>query len=672
MHTKPLFTKVLIANRGEIALRIIRTLKKMNIKSVAVYSEADMNSMHVREADESYFIGNAPATESYLSIPKILDAIDASGAEAVHPGYGFLSENTEFAEALAKADVKLIGPHQSAISTMGDKIEAKKIAIDAGVSTVPGYMGIIDDPNHAVEIARNIGLPVIIKAAAGGGGRGMRAVYKEEDIIPALKSASLEAINSFNDGRVFIEKLIESPRHIEIQLLADNHGNYLCLGERECSIQRYHQKVIEEAPSAFVDEKLRQTMYEQVVALAKVSKYYSAGTVEFIMDKNHNFYFLEMNTRLQVEHPVTELITGVDIVEEMIRIAAGEELRYKQQDIKLDGWAIECRICSEDPTRGFLPSSGRITEYREPTKSPAIRVDSGVASGSEVSVYYDAMISKLCSYGKTREEAINEMKSALGAYVIRGVAHNVSFLEAVINHPRFLTADIDTHFIATEYPDGFSGATMTSDITEVFVGVAVHIFLSEQERLSNMPDQLESQVGKLSTRWVVNIDDKSFPILVKQVEGGYNIRHQTSRIAVRSHWSLGSRLFTGMINGVKVNVKNEALATGYALTYLGVSAKCYVRSNRIAELEALMPAASDATDGLEVLSPLAGAITAVSVKVGDRVAVGQELVVLTAMKMENVITAERSGRIAVVHVKAGQNVEADQILVEYDDSSDAE
>lgn len=665
---QPLFNKVLIANRGEIALRIIRTLKKLNIKSVAVYSEADMNSMHVREADESYFIGNAPATESYLSIPKILDAIDATGAEAVHPGYGFLSENAEFAEELEKIGVTLIGPSAQAIKDMGDKIQAKKLAIDAGVSTVPGYMGMIDTPEQALEISRQIGLPVIIKAAAGGGGRGMRAVYNEEDIPAALQSASLEATNTFNDGRVFIEKLIEAPRHIEIQLLADHHGNYLCLGERECSIQRYHQKVIEEAPSAFIDEDTRKQMYSEVVALAKAAKYFSAGTVEFIMDKDRNFYFLEMNTRLQVEHPVTELVTGVDLVEEMVRIAAGLPLLMKQEDVKLDGWAIECRICSEDPTRGFLPSSGRITEYREPPRSPSVRVDSGVMSGSEISVYYDAMIAKLITYGKTRDDAIAAMKDALGAYVIRGVAHNMSFLEAVINHPRFIAADIDTHFIATEYPDGFSGAAMTSEITEVFVGVIVHIFLQEQERLTNIPNQLESQVGKLSTRWVVNIDDKSFPILVKAVEGGYNIRHQTARIAVRSHWVLGSRLFAGTINGLKVNVKNEVISTGHMLTYMGVSARASVRSNRVAELEALMPESSIVDDGTKVLSPLAGAITSISAQEGDVVTQGQELVVLTAMKMENIIASERKGRIAKIHVSEGDNVDADQLLLEYDES----
>ena len=409
--SKPLFEKVLVANRGEIALRIMKTLRNMGIKSVAIYSEADTNSKHVQYADEAYYIGNSPATESYLSIKNIISAIRVSGAQAVHPGYGFLAENSQFANILKREGINLIGPSAKVIKKMGDKIEAKKIAIDSGVSTVPGYMGVINSLDQAIEIAENIGFPIIIKAAAGGGGRGMRVVQNAKEMDKAYESAKFEAENCFSDGRVFIEKLIVAPRHIEIQVIADQYGNVVCLGERECSIQRYHQKVIEEAPSSFVDEETRQKMYAEVVALAQKVGYFSAGTVEFMMDKDKNYYFLEMNTRLQVEHPVTELITGIDLVEQMIRVAAAEKLSFTQEDIKLKGWAIESRICAEDPTRGFLPSSGRILNYQEPPKSANIRVDSGIGAGGEVSMFYDAMIAKLCTYAETREEAIRLMKT---------------------------------------------------------------------------------------------------------------------------------------------------------------------------------------------------------------------------------------------------------------------
>ncbi|MDR0774910.1 MAG: acetyl-CoA carboxylase biotin carboxylase subunit, partial [Rickettsia sp.] len=451
--TKPLFDKILIANRGEIALRIMRTLKKMGITSVAVYSEADTHSMHVQYADEAYYIGNSPATESYLSIKNIVNAIRASGASAVHPGYGFLSENSNFANILKREGVALIGPNASAIKKMGDKIEAKKIAMEAGISLVPGYIGTISNINQAIEIAEKIGFPVIVKATAGGGGRGMRVVKNSEEMANAFESAKLEAVNNFSDGRLFIEKLIQSPRHIEIQLLADQYGNSVCLGERECSIQRYHQKVIEEAPSSFITKEIRQKMYKETLALSSKVGYYSAGTVEFIVDLDKNFYFLEMNTRLQVEHPVTELITGIDIVEEMIKIAAGEKLSFSQEDIKLKGHAFESRICAENPMRGFLSSSGRITEYAEPPKNANIRVDTGLGLGGEVSMFYDSMIAKLCTYGETREQAIEVMRSALSAYIIQGISHNISFLEAVISHPRFIAGDINTAFIEDEYPE---------------------------------------------------------------------------------------------------------------------------------------------------------------------------------------------------------------------------
>ncbi|CAN7948758.1 propionyl-CoA carboxylase, alpha subunit [Rickettsia endosymbiont of Ixodes pacificus] len=662
---KPLFDKILIANRSEIAVRIIRTLKKMGIKSVAVYSEADTNSMYVQHADEAYYIGDSPATESYLSIKNIISAIRESGASAVHPGYGFLSENPNFANILKREGVVLIGPSAGTIKKMGDKIEAKKIAIEAGVSTVPGYMGTINDVKQAVDIAKEIGFPVIVKAAAGGGGRGMRVVNNPAEMANAFESAKLEAANSFSDDRLFIEKLIQTPRHIEIQLIADQYGNSVCLGERECSIQRHHQKVIEEAPSSFITEDIRQEMYRQVISLSQKVGYYSAGTVEFIVDSNKNFYFLEMNTRLQVEHPVTELITGIDIVEEMIKIAAGEKLSFTQDDVKLKGWAFESRICAENPSRGFLPSSGRIIAYSEPAKSPNIRIDTGIGLGGEVSMFYDSMIAKLCTYGETREQAIEVMRSALSSYIINGIAHNISFLEAVMLHPRFVSGDISTAFIQEEYPDGFSGASLTSEVTTVFLATAIFIYISEQRRASLISGNINNQANKIGTRWVVTIDDKLFPVLITPVENGYNIRHESDRIYIRSNWNLGNELFTAIINGKKTNVKIENIRTGYLLSHAGISVKAFVRSPRISELEALMVSKVVVEESSELQALLSGQIAAIKVKEGQEVTAGQEIMILTAMKMENLILAERDGKIAKIFVNEKDNVVRGQVLLEF-------
>ncbi|BFD46428.1 MAG: acetyl/propionyl/methylcrotonyl-CoA carboxylase subunit alpha [Rickettsia endosymbiont of Sergentomyia squamirostris] len=663
--TKPLFDKILIANRGEIALRIMQTLKKMSIKSVAVYSEADTHSMHVQYADEAYYIGNSPATESYLSIKNIVNAIRASGASAVHPGYGFLSENSNFANILKREGVTLIGPNASAIKKMGDKIEAKKIAMEAGVSTVPGYIGTISNINQAIEIAEKIGFPVIVKATAGGGGRGMRVVKNSEEMANAFESAKLEAVNNFSDGRLFIEKLIQSPRHIEIQLLADQYGNSVCLGERECSIQRYHQKVIEEAPSSFITEEIRHKMYKETIALSSKVGYYSAGTVEFIVDLDKNFYFLEMNTRLQVEHPVTELITGIDIVEEMIKIAAGEKLSFSQEDIKLKGHAFESRICAENPMRGFLSSSGRITEYVEPPKNANIRVDTGLGLGGEVSMFYDSMIAKLCTYGETREQAIEVMRSALSAYIIQGISHNISFLEAVISHPRFIAGDINTAFIEEEYPDGFSGASLTSEITKIFLATAIFVYIAEQKRASLISGQIVDQTHKIGTRWVVSIDDKLFPVLIKSVDYGYNIRQENDRIYIRSNWNLGSRLFSCIVNGRKANVKIGNILTGYMLSHSGITVKAYVRSPRMSELEALMITKNIQEEQTELHAPLAGQIIAIKIQEGSTVVIGQEIMVLTAMKMENILVAERNGKIAKILVNEKDQVVSGQVLLEF-------
>ncbi len=664
---KPLFDKVLVANRGEIALRIMKTLRKMNIKSIAVYSEADTNSDHVQYADEAYYIGNSPATESYLSIKNIISAIRSSGAQAVHPGYGFLSENSKFANILKREGITLIGPSAKVIKKMGDKIEAKKIAIDSGVSTVPGYMGTINTLDQAIEIANEIGFPIIIKAAAGGGGRGMRVVHNAKEMEKAYESAKFEAENCFRDARVFIEKLIVAPRHIEIQVIADQYGNAVCLGERECSIQRYHQKVIEEAPSSFVDEKTRQRMYAEVASLVKKVGYFSAGTVEFMMDINKQFYFLEMNTRLQVEHPVTELITGIDLVEQMIRIAAKEKLSFTQNDIKLNGWAIESRICAEDPARGFLPSSGRILEYKEPPKNANIRVDSGIGAGGEVSMFYDAMIAKLCTYAATREEAINLMKNALSSFIIQGISHNISFLEALINHQRFIDGDINTGFIDEEYPDGFSGAKLTSEISEVFLATAIFIFLTEQKRAALLTNTMTDQFNKIGTRWVVTIDNEQFQVMIKSVEDGYNIRYGTNRISVRSNWNIGSSLITANISGQKNNVRVEKIKTGYRLTHSGITVDTYVRSPRMSELEALMPVRDEAQDQSELIAPLSGQIVSIHVSVGDEVVTGQELLTLTAMKMENIITSEKSAKIAKILVEELENVSGGQVLLEFEE-----
>lgn len=660
------FDKILIANRGEIALRIMRTVKRMGIKTVAVYSEADTNSLHVQYADEAIYIGPSPATASYLSVEKLLDAVRTSGAQAVHPGYGFLSENARFAEALQQEGVALIGPSLRAIRDMGDKIEAKKIALEAGVNTVPGYMGVIKDAEEAVTIATSIGFPVMIKAAAGGGGRGMRVVHDASAVREAFRSASSEARNSFSDDRVFIEKFIENPRHIEIQLLADKHGNAVAVGERECSIQRHHQKVIEEAPSPFIDEPTRQKMYDQVKSLAKTVGYYSAGTVEFIVDTNKNFYFLEMNTRLQVEHCVTELVTGIDLVEQMIRVAAGEKLAFAQEDIRLNGWAMESRIYAEDPSRSFLPSSGRITAYQEPKKEAHIRIDSGVYEGGEVSMFYDPMIAKLCTHAPTRQETIEHMQTALGDFVIRGIAHNISFLEAIMANPRFISGDISTNFIAEEYPDGFLGAELTSDTSKVFLSVAIYLYLTDAKRASGITDQLRGRARQIGTRWVVNIDGTLYPVYVQPHAEGYNIRHERERISIRSNWILGNRLFRGTVGGKTVSVKIDSCAGGYYLTHAGRTVKIAVRSPRIAELEQFMPVRSGATRQTCLEAPISGMIAAIKATPGETVKAGQELLIIEAMKMENTIYAEHDCKIGTIHCKQGDSVNSGQVLIEFD------
>lgn len=660
--------KLLIANRGEIACRIIKTCRKMGIKTVAVYSDADANSLFVQMADEAVNIGASPSSQSYLNVEKILGAVKKTGATMVHPGYGFLSENRNFANALDKAGVIFVGPSTYSIEMMGDKIESKKIAIEANVSTVPGHMGVVKDDVEATQIAEKIGFPVMVKASAGGGGKGMRIVWKKEEMSEAFLSASNEARNSFSDDRVFIEKFIENPRHIEIQVLADKHGNIVCLGERECSIQRNNQKVIEEAPSPFLDDKTRQKMYEQSKALAQKVKYFSAGTIEYIMDKNKNFYFLEMNTRLQVEHPVTELVTGLDIVSLMIKIALGEKLPFKQEDIKLNGWAIESRIYAEDPSRGFLPSSGRISLYIEPEQNENIRVDSGVYEGGEVSMFYDAMIAKLCSFGKTRNEAIEHMRNALGSFAINGVSHNISFLETIMKNERFVAGNISTSFIKEEFPVGFSGSHLDSIAEEVLVSCAMQIFLKNYERNAHMTGQLRNRQKQVSERWVVFIDEKSYLVnIIDRSEGYLKIECDDKEIELKHSWNNGEKLFRGFVNdravGVKVRENNN---TGnYLLQYSGLDAFVSVHSPRIAELTKFMPKIQKNAKPKNLTSPITGKLIRFKVQEGDEVKAGQELVIIEAMKMENIIRTDHDIKIGKIKFKEGEVVGIGQIIIEF-------
>ncbi len=660
--------KLLIANRGEIACRIIKSCRKLGIKTVAVYSDADTNSLFVQMADEAVHIGNSPSSQSYLDIKKILAAVKKSGATMVHPGYGFLSENSNFANELKKNDVIFVGPSVSSIEMMGDKIESKKIAIAAKVSTVPGHMGVIKDGKEALKIAKKIGFPVMIKASAGGGGKGMRIVEKEEDVSEGFLSASNEARNSFSDDRIFIEKFIENPRHIEIQVIADKHGNVVCLGERECSIQRNNQKVIEEAPSPFVDEKTRQKMYKQTKELIKAVDYYSAGTVEYIMDKNKNFYFLEMNTRLQVEHPVTELITGVDIVELMIKIALDEKLPFKQEDIKLNGWAMESRVYAEDPSRGFLPSSGRINLYIEPEKSQNVRVDSGVYEGGEVSMFYDAMIAKLCSWGKDRNEAIQHMKSALGSYAIGGVSHNISFLETIMRSDRFIKGNLSTSFIKEEFPAGFLGNEIDSDSSEVFIASAVYMHVKNLDRNYQINGQLNNYQKQISDRFVVLIDDKSYLVdITEKLENRFKLLCNKKEIVIKSSWNSSSRLFRASVNGHEVGVKirENNLAGSYLLQYSGSDAYVSVYLPRVAELNKFMPKIQKNPKPKHLTSPITGKIIRFRVVEGEEVKAGQELVVIEAMKMENIIRTDHNVKIKSIKFKEGETVGIGQLIMDF-------
>jgi propionyl-CoA carboxylase alpha chain len=660
-----MFKKILIANRGEIACRVIRTARAMGIKTVAVYSDADADALHVREADEAVHIGAAPAAQSYLLIDRIVEACVKTGAEAVHPGYGFLSENMKFAEALKKAGITFIGPDPHAIFAMGDKIESKKLAKEAGVTTVPGYLGVIKDAEEAVTIAREIGYPVMVKASAGGGGKGMRIAHNDQECRDGFRSATNEAKASFADDRVFVEKFVQDPRHIEIQVLADGHGNCLYLGERECSIQRRHQKVIEEAPSPFLDERTRQAMGEQAVALAKAVKYKSAGTVEFIVDGKRNFYFLEMNTRLQVEHPVTEMVTGLDLVEQMIRVAAGEKLAMKQTDIKLKGWAIEARVYAEDPLRNFLPSTGRLIRYREPIGGPVVRVDSGVYEGAEISMFYDPMIAKLVTYGEDRGGAIAAMREALDSFYIRGLGHNIGFLAALMAHPRFQAGRLTTGFIAEEFPDGFQGVQLGEAELADLTAVAAIVHQAFARRSMAAKPHFRTSESPVNGDWVVKIGKLARPVSLVETASGYAVIDGKRSSEVVSNWLLDQFVFSGRIDGRLVTVQVERGGIGYRMSYAGAQANVLVLLPRAAELAKLMIEKTPPDMSKFLLSPMPGLLVSLAVKEGQEVKAGQELAVVEAMKMENLLRAERDGKVVSLHAKAGDSLAVDQVIMEF-------
>jgi propionyl-CoA carboxylase alpha chain len=661
-----MFKKILIANRGEIACRIIRTARRMGIKTVAVYSEADAEALHVRDADEAVAIGAAPSAQSYLDIERIVAAAKDSGAEAVHPGYGFLSENPAFARALEAAGVAFIAPGQAAIAAMGDKIESKKLALKAKVNVVPGHNDVIEDPEAAVNIARKIGYPVMIKAAAGGGGKGMHVARDDREARDGFRLSRNEARSAFADDRVFIEKFIEAPRHIEIQVLGDSHGNVIYLGERECSVQRRHQKVIEEAPSPFLDEATRRAMGAQAVALAKAVDYRSAGTVEFIVDAKRNFYFLEMNTRLQVEHPVTELVTGIDLVEQMIRIAAGEKLPFRQDDIKLEGWAIEARVYAEDPFRKFLPSIGRLVRFIPPeADGKRIRLDTGVEEGGEITVYYDPMIAKLIAGGRDRGEAIANMRAALDAFYIRGLSHNIPFLSAVMAHPRFAAGRLSTNFIAEEFGESYAPAALSAGDKKLFAAIAAVLRRAQAERECLIAGQLPGHEAKPAGNVVVLLDDEQFAVDVSPVDGGFDVRVGDEGFSVRGTWRLNDPLFEASVNGRCITVQVDRRGIGYRLSHGGAQADLRAVASAAAHALRLMPKKTAADLSRYLISPMPGLLVSLTVKLGQEVKAGEELAVVEAMKMENILRAERDGTIARLHAKPGDSLAVDQAILEF-------
>jgi propionyl-CoA carboxylase alpha chain len=661
-----MFNRILIANRGEIACRIIATARKMGIKTVAVYSEADKDAQHVDLADEAVGIGPPPAPESYLVIEKIIDACKQTGAEAVHPGYGFLSENPEFSRRLVADGIVFIGPKHDSVAAMGDKIASKRLAKEAGVNTIPGYDDVVSSPDHAVAIARTIGYPIIIKASAGGGGKGLRVAHDDAAAAEGFASCRTEARNAFGDDRVFIEKFVEQPRHIEIQVLGDACGNIIYLGERECSLQRRHQKVIEEAPSPFLDEATRAAMGNQAVALARAVKYQSAGTVEFVVGKDKSFYFLEMNTRLQVEHPVTELITGLDLVELMIRIAAGEKLPIGQEQVCLRGWAIECRINAEDPFRGFLPSTGRLTRFLPPEPIDAmVRVDTGVSEGDEISMHYDSMIAKLITYGGSRNQAIARMHDALNAFVIRGVSCNIAFQAALMRHPRFVAGDLHTGLIAEEFPKGFHPASLIHEDPLLLAAAAGYARRRYIDRAVRTTGKLEGHDRRVGSDWVVLMQEREFHLSISLVCGGCDVTYQGKTHALRSAWKLGDVLMRGTWDAEPVCLQVERIGLKYRICHWGTQADAIVMTARAAELLALMPAKPPPELSKFLVSPMPGLLTEVAANVGQEIRAGEKLAAIEAMKMQNILKADNDCVVAEVMAKPGDSLTVDQPIMRF-------
>ncbi|XP_038127131.1 propionyl-CoA carboxylase alpha chain, mitochondrial [Cyprinodon tularosa] len=664
------FDKILIANRGEIACRVMKTCQKMGIQTVAVHSDVDSSAVHVKMADEAVCVGPAPTAKSYLNMEAIMEAVRLTGAQAVHPGYGFLSENKEFAKRLAEEGVTFIGPDTHAIQAMGDKIESKLIAKAAKVNTIPGFDGVVKTADEAVKIAQQIGYPVMIKASAGGGGKGMRIAWNDEETREGFRFSSQEAASSFGDDRLLIEKYIDNPRHIEIQVLADKHGDALWLNERECSIQRRNQKVVEEAPSTFLDPDTRRAMGEQAVQLAKAVKYSSAGTVEFLVDSKKNFYFLEMNTRLQVEHPITECITGLDLVEQMIRVAKGYRLQPRQEDIPINGWAIESRVYAEDPYKSFgLPSIGRLSQYQEPLNLSNVRVDSGIEEGSDISIYYDPMISKLVTYGSTRAEALARMEDALDSYVIRGVTHNIPLLREIITHPRFVSGDITTNFLPEVYPDGFKGHQLEAQSRRELLASAAALYVTAQLRSQKILGPLRVSSAPMERGFwelCVELGGQQHHVQVTKSGDLYTVEADGEKVDVCGQWNLASPLLPITINGAERMfqcLSREASGT-IVLQYMGTMFKLQIMSQRAAELNSYMPEKVPEDTSSILRSPMPGTVVAVSVKPGDTVAEGQEICVIEAMKMQNSLTAVKQAKVKSVHCKAGETVGEGDLLVE--------
>ena len=665
-----MFKKILIANRGEIACRVIKTARKMGIKTVAVYSEADRDARHVELADEAVCIGPAPSRESYLVMDNIIKACKDTGAEAVHPGYGFLSENEAFAKRLEEEGITFIGPKHYSIAAMGDKIASKKLANEANVNTIPGYNDAIDTPESAVEIAKGIGYPVMIKASAGGGGKGLRVAFNDKEAFEGFSACKNEARNSFGDDRVFIEKFVEEPRHIEIQVLGDGHGNAVYLWERECSIQRRHQKVIEEAPSPFISDETRKAMGDQAVALAKTVKYQSAGTVEFVVGKDQSFYFLEMNTRLQVEHPVTESITGLDLVEQMIRVAAGEKLSFGQKDIQRNGWSMECRINADDPYRNFLPSTGRLVRYQPPEEVNGVRVDTGVYEGGEIPMYYDSMIAKLIVHGKDRLDAITKMRAALNEFVIRGIHSNIPFQAALMQHPRFISGDFNTGFIAEQFPHGFRASDVKAEDPKLMDALATAVHRRYLDRAAGIYGQLEGHEVKIPTEFVVAAGEAGkmnyVATSIHETARGYEVTVDGSVYKIDSDWNPGQIIYKATVNGREIALQVERMGMFYRLQFDGVRIDSMVLTPQAAEMQKLMPFKEPPDMSKFLLSPMPGLLVDVAVTVGQKVEAGQRLAAIEAMKMENVLVATQDGVVAAVMAAKGESLAVDQEILRFE------